>query len=79
MSEAIYLVSTRWPGPDVPGHELADPECPEYPGLLDRPEVERFMQEQGYGVENPDELMFLVREEDPGSIPRGLPVLKLEV
>ncbi|MFF2852713.1 hypothetical protein ACFVT5_41430 [Streptomyces sp. NPDC058001] len=74
----IALVSAE-SGDRMPGHELADPDCPEIPGLLDRPDVEAFMEENGYGPDNPDELMYLVTEDDLDSIPDGFPTLTIRL
>ncbi|MFJ6566667.1 hypothetical protein ACIQNU_04555 [Streptomyces sp. NPDC091292] len=75
---AVVLVSAQ-SGDQVPGHELADPDCPEIPGLLDRPDVEAFMEAHGYGPDDPDELMYLVTESDLDDIPDGFPTLTIRL
>lgn len=74
----IYLVSAA-PGDLVPGHELADPDCPLVPGLLDRSDVTAWLDGIGYGWDNPDELVYLVTENDPGVIPAGFEYITVEV
>lgn len=73
----VTLISAA-PGDHVPGHELADPDCPEVPGLMERPEVESFFAEHGYGPDEPDELMYLVTDDD-AEIPSGFPTLTVEI
>lgn len=72
----VTLISAS-PGDVVPGRELSDPECPEIPGLLDRPEVRAFLAEHGYGPDNENELMYLVTDGDPA--PDGFPTLTVNV
>lgn len=72
----VTLISAA-PSDVVPGHELADPDCPEVPGLLDHPEVSAFFAEHGYGPDNETELMYLVA--DGTEIPSGYPTLAVEV
>ncbi|MEW1552317.1 hypothetical protein [Streptomyces tsukubensis] len=74
----IYLISAA-PGDVVPGHELADPHCPDIPGLLDRPEVRAFFAQVGYGPDEENELVYLLREEDPGLIPARAEYLTITV
>lgn len=75
----VTLISAR-AGDRVPGHELADPECPEVPGLLDRPDVTEWLARQGYSPEDPDELVYLtLGEAEEVEIPEGFPVLILRV
>jgi hypothetical protein len=69
----IYLVAAE-PGDRVPGHELADPDCPEYPGLLERPDVAAWLDRIGYGPNEPDLLVYLAAEDD-GGIPAGFEYL----
>ncbi|MEU7095935.1 hypothetical protein [Kitasatospora aureofaciens] len=66
----ICLVSAA-PGDVVPGRELADPDCAEFPGLMDRAEVKAWLQAIGYGPDDENELIYLVTEDDPGTIPAG--------
>lgn len=66
------------PGDRVPGHELTDPDCPAIPGLNDRPEIRAFLAEHGYGPDEPDELMYLVLDDD-AEIPSGLPTLHVQL
>ncbi|MFF2751139.1 hypothetical protein ACFVVA_37085 [Kitasatospora sp. NPDC058048] len=72
----IHLVSAA-PGDTVPGHELADPDRPQYPGLLERPDVAAWLDALGYGPDNPDELVYLVSDDDPTAIPSGFAHLSL--
>jgi hypothetical protein len=65
-------------GDRVPGTELADPECPQFPGLEDRPEVKAFFAENNYGSDEPDELMYLVTDMDQ-EIPAGFPTLTVRL
>jgi hypothetical protein len=66
----IYLVSAT-PGDHVPGRELADPDCPEFPGLLERPDVTAWLDAIPYNSDHPDALVYLVIDDDPGMIPTG--------
>jgi hypothetical protein len=66
----VFLVPAA-PGDHVPGHELADPDCPEYPGLLDRPDVNAWLDTIGYGADDPDLLVHLVTEDQADEIPDG--------
>jgi len=73
----ICLVSAC-PGDHVPGHELADPDCPDIPGLTDRDDVKAFFEKEGYGPDADENvLMYLVAEDDEDEIPDGFPVLRL--
>ncbi|MFJ2191640.1 hypothetical protein ACIOJE_27525 [Kitasatospora sp. NPDC087861] len=72
----IHLVSAA-PGDTVLGRELADPDCPEYPGLLERPDVAAWLDALGYGPDNPDELVYLLTDDGPGTIPPGFAHLSL--
>ncbi|MEV8324527.1 hypothetical protein [Kitasatospora sp. NPDC056731] len=76
----IYLVSAA-PGDRVPGHELADPDCPSahFPGLLERQDVTAWLNAIPYNDDSPDELVYLVTEDDPGTIPAGFDTLMLEI
>lgn len=65
------------PGDVVPGRELSDPECPEIPGLLDRPAVRAFLAEHDYGPDNENELMYLVTDGTPA--PDGFPSLTVNL
>ena len=75
-SMTITLVSAQT-GDRIPGHELADPDCPSIPGLLDRPDVQEFMDANGYGPDDPDELMYLITEDE--DIPDGYPTLTIRL
>jgi hypothetical protein len=77
MTATITLISAT-PGDLVPGVELAHPDCPEIPGLLDRPEVTAFLANNGYGLNDPDELVYLVAD-DNAEIPAGYPTLTVQV
>jgi hypothetical protein len=70
----VALVSAA-PGDRVPGRELGDPECPEIPGLMDRPEVKSFFTEHDYDADHDDELMYLVTAGEIDMIPDGFPCL----
>lgn len=70
----VVLISAL-PGDTVPGHELADPDCPAIPGLLDRPQVADFLARHHYG-QDPDELVYLVTGEE-AAIPSGFPALRV--
>jgi hypothetical protein len=72
----VTLISAT-PGDTVPGRELADPQCPEIPGLLDLPEVAAFLTEHNYGPDEPTELMYLVT--DDAEIPTGFPTLTFNI
>lgn len=74
----IHLVSAAY-GDRVPGHELADPDCPPVPGLLDQSDVKAWLDEIGYGPDSVDELIYLVTEDDPGMIPAGFEHITVEV
>lgn len=74
MTTTVFLISAA-PGDRVPGHELADPECPQVPGLLERSDVTRWLASVGYGPDSDDELVYLLTEQDPGSVPPGFPHL----
>ncbi|MEU9606142.1 hypothetical protein [Streptomyces sp. NPDC048057] len=74
----MYLISAA-PGDLVPGRELADPECPEVPGLLDRPEIAAWLAQVGYGPDAPDELVYLLAEGDAGAVPAGFEYLAVSV
>lgn len=74
----FWLISAR-PGDLVPGHELADPDCPDAPGLLDRPEVQAWFDSVGYGYDEPDELVYLLAEDDDEEIPDGFEYLRIDV
>lgn len=58
-ARTVTLISAN-PGDDAPGHELADPDCPEIPGLMDRADVKGFFAEHGYDDMDENELMYLV-------------------
>ncbi|GAA0406045.1 hypothetical protein [Streptomyces luteireticuli] len=74
------LLVAAYPGDLVPGHELADPECLVVPGLTERPEVEEWMAAVGYGPDDdPDLLVYLVVEDDEGTVPAGFEKLLVEV
>jgi hypothetical protein len=77
MVDVVWLVSAR-AGDIVPGVEISDPDCPEIPGLLDRPDVREFMKENNYGLGDPDELVYLIRDEDT-ELPPGLPALRVDL
>jgi hypothetical protein len=72
----ITLISAL-PGDRVPGHELADPDCPDIPGLTERPEVQAFFDANRYGTDD-DELMYLVTDPD-AEVPAGHPALALTI
>ncbi|MFE6868324.1 hypothetical protein ACFVFS_17380 [Kitasatospora sp. NPDC057692] len=72
----VHLVSATV-GDRVPGHELADPGCPEAPGLMERPDVIAWMKAIPYGPDHPDELVYLVTEDD--EIPDGFPTLTISL
>ncbi|MFE6500758.1 hypothetical protein [Kitasatospora sp. NPDC057738] len=75
----IHLISAA-PGDHVPGHELASPDCPEYLGLLERPDVQAWMDTIGYGPEAEDELIYLVTDDDDlDAIPAGFEHLTIEL
>jgi hypothetical protein len=73
----VYLISACV-GDHVPGRELADPDCPNFPGLVDRPDVQAWFAEMGYGADD-DELVYLLTDDDPEDIPDGFPFLTVEV
>ncbi|MFG2913344.1 hypothetical protein ACGF0D_10695 [Kitasatospora sp. NPDC048298] len=75
---AIYLVSAA-PGDHVPGYELADPDCPDHPGLLKRPDVSEWLAAHDYDDDHPDELVYLVTGDDGGAIPAGFDVLTVKL
>lgn len=75
----IYTLVSAHPGDRVPGHELADPDCPEVPDLLEQDEVTAFFAAQGYGPDEPDELMYLVTEDQTAEIPDGFPALTVRI
>jgi len=75
---AVTLVSAN-PGDRVPGHELGDPDCPDVPGLTDNHEVQAFFTEHGYGPDQPDELMYLVPQDNVDDIPDGFPTLTVHI
>ncbi|WP_181785056.1 hypothetical protein [Streptomyces phytophilus] len=70
----VALVSAA-PGDRVPGRELGDPECPEIPGLMERPEVKSFFAEHDYDADHDDELMYLVTAGEIDMIPDDFPYL----
>jgi len=74
----VYLVSSGT-GDRVPGYELADPGCPEIPGLLGRPAVTEWLDALGYGPDNPDELVYLVAEDEAEDIPDEFDSLAVEL
>ncbi|MFD0405601.1 hypothetical protein [Kitasatospora sp. NPDC127116] len=74
----IHLISAA-PGDRVPGHELADPHCPEIPGLRERPDVAAWLDAIPYSDDNPDELVYLVTEDNPGTIPAGFDTLTIDI
>ncbi|GGN62035.1 hypothetical protein GCM10012285_61770 [Streptomyces kronopolitis] len=74
----ISLVSASV-GDQIPGHELADPDCPSFPGLLDRPDVKAWLDEIGYGPDSEDELVYLVTQDDRGMIPAGFEHIAIKV
>ncbi|MFE2346500.1 hypothetical protein [Kitasatospora cineracea] len=73
----IWLISAA-PGDTVPGHELADPDCPDIPGLMDRPDVAAWLDSIGYGPDGPDELVYLATEDDDET-PDGFEHLRVEL
>lgn len=67
-------------GDIVPGHEIGSPDCPDVPGLLDRKDVNTFMAKNGYDADHPDEVMYLVVDEDQfEEIPDGFPTLTVHI
>ncbi|RNF86758.1 hypothetical protein [Streptomyces botrytidirepellens] len=74
----VSLVSASV-GDQVPGHELADPDCPHVPGLLDQPAVKSWLDAVGYGPDSEDALVYLVTEDDSGMIPAGFEHISVEV
>jgi hypothetical protein len=77
MTATITLISAA-PGDIVPGHELADPTCPDIPGLLDRGDVTNWLNAVGYGPDDADELVYLVTDPDE-TIPSGYPTLTVRI
>lgn len=75
-SMTITLVSAQT-GDSAPGYELADPDCPDIPGLLERVDVQEFMDANGYGPDDPDELMYVVT--DDSNISDGYPTLTIRL
>lgn len=75
-TKSFTLISAA-PGDIVPGHELADPQCPEVPGLLEHPGVRAFLDLHGYGPDQPDELMYLIT--DTSQIPDGFPTMTVRI
>lgn len=75
-SKSFTLISAA-PGDTVPGYELADPSCPEVPGLLEHPGVLAFLDLHGYGPDAPDELMYLIT--DVNQIPAGFPTMTVRI
>lgn len=63
----ITLVSAA-PGDAVPGVELSDPDCPITWPELPKP-AQKWASSQGYGPDNPDELLYVLSQED--SVPSG--------
>ncbi|MGW8702374.1 hypothetical protein ACWGOK_36540 [Streptomyces eurythermus] len=74
----IRLVSATF-GDRIPGRELADPDCPQFPGLLNRPDVKAWLNKIGYGPDNEDELVYLVTADDPGVLPPGFEYITVEI
>jgi hypothetical protein len=73
----ITLISAA-PGDIVPGVELAEPTCPDIPGLLERRDVTDWMAAVGYSPDNEDELVYLVTDPDE-TIPSGYPTLTVRI
>ncbi|MEU4296396.1 hypothetical protein [Kitasatospora aureofaciens] len=74
----LHLISAA-PGDLVPGHELADPNCPDFPGLFERADVAAWMNAHGYGPDRPDELVYLVTEDATDPIPTGFDILTVQL
>lgn len=60
------------------GYELADPDCPIT--WQDLPEdARRWARDQGYGPDNPDEVIYLVDPDDVDEVPDDLPTYRVTV
>lgn len=60
------------------GHELADPDCPIT--WQDLPEdARRWARDQGYGPDNPDEVIYVVDPDDVDEVPDDLPTYRVTV
>lgn len=68
----ITLISAH-AGDSVPGVELAECDGQPWIEILDLPQVKKFFATQGYGPDNPDELMYAVEGDE--EIPTGFPTL----
>lgn len=60
------------------GHELADPDCPIT--WQDLPEdARRWARDQGYGPDNPDEVIYVCDPDDVDEVPDDLPTYRVTV
>lgn len=73
---SAYILVSALVGDRVDGIEVSDPKCPI--DLRDHPDAMAWAEGQGYGPDNPDELVY-VQRADEADVPAGFESYRLEV
>lgn len=61
--------------PGVPGVKVSDPDCPI--NIHDHPGAVAWAEAQGWGLDDPDELVYVLDDEEEA--PAGFPLYRIEV